>query len=212
MTKNHSWLASLWQPSFAYRSCSSRSRPCSLAAGGSTPVPARQLVAIRVQPSNGDAVAPSGTIPFVASGTFDQAPTTEDGLAVEWSSSDPSVATIDAASGMASCAAIGGPVTIKASQAPKRVRDADLPEFSSGCHRTLRLCVRQHSLRSVNWILQRIRWRSLPSRPRCRNLSNRTARRQHRHRCVRRGHRHYEDVYSLRRPFCIGKASPKSRA
>jgi hypothetical protein len=55
--------------------------------GWSTPVPARQLVAISVQPSNGDAVAPSGTIPFAASGTFDQAPTTEDSLAVQWSSS-----------------------------------------------------------------------------------------------------------------------------
>ena len=120
MAKNHSGLASILatvvRVSILLVAIAALLSGC---GGGSTPVPARQLVAISVQPSNGDAVAPSGTIPFAASGTFDQAPITEDSLAVEWSSSDPSVATIDAASGMASCMAAGGPVTIKASKGAK---------------------------------------------------------------------------------------------
>ena len=120
MAKNHSWLASILatvaRVSILLVAIAAVLSGC---GGGSTPVPARQLVAISVQPSNGDAVAPSGTIPFVASGTFDQAPTTEDSLAVQWSSSDPSVATIDAASGIASCVAVGGPVAIKASKGAK---------------------------------------------------------------------------------------------
>lgn len=88
--------------------------------GGSMSVPPRQLVTISVLPVNGDAIAPSGTIPFAASGTFDQAPTTEDGLTVQWSSSDSSVAHIDSSTGLATCLAAGGPITITASFAGKR--------------------------------------------------------------------------------------------
>jgi hypothetical protein len=88
--------------------------------GASMSVPSRQLIAISVQPLNGDAVAPSGTIPFSASGTFNQMPTTEDPLTVDWSSSDSTVVAIDASTGLATCIAVGGPITITASSAGKK--------------------------------------------------------------------------------------------
>ena len=120
MAKNQSWLSRIVATGFR-ASILPVSIVLGLAGcgGGTMSVPARQLVAISVQPSNGDAIAPSGTIPFAASGTFDQAPTTEESLAVQWSSSDPSVATIDAGTGIASCVAAGGPVTITASKGAK---------------------------------------------------------------------------------------------
>jgi hypothetical protein len=69
-----------------------------------------------VQPKNGAAVSPNGTLPFTASATFDQAPTTEDNVAANWSSSDTSVASIDATTGVATCLKAGGPLTITASR------------------------------------------------------------------------------------------------
>src|SRR5215469_11669502 len=75
----------------------------------------RQLLSIAVQPDTGDAVAPDGTIPFSATGNFDQAPTSETNLAVAWSSSDPRIATVDAKIGIATCVSEGSPVTITAS-------------------------------------------------------------------------------------------------
>jgi hypothetical protein len=82
--------------------------------GGSAPMQSRQLVAITVQPSNGDAVVP-GTLPFSADGTFNQPPTTQTNLAAQWSSSDSSVATIDPNTGLATCVTVGGPIAITAS-------------------------------------------------------------------------------------------------
>jgi hypothetical protein len=82
--------------------------------GGSTPMQLRQLIAITVQPSNGDTIVP-GTLPFTASGTFNQPPTTQTNLAARWTSSNSSVATVDPNTGLASCVAVGGPITITAS-------------------------------------------------------------------------------------------------
>lgn len=79
----------------------------------------RQLVAITVQPGNGQAIEPGGTVPFTATGTFDQAPITQTNLAVQWASSDSNVATIDPNTGIATCLAEGGPITMTASAAGK---------------------------------------------------------------------------------------------
>lgn len=80
--------------------------------------PARQLVSLAVQPSNADVVLPGGTVAFTAAGTFDRAPMTESNIAVQWTSSDSSVVTIDS-TGHASCNAEGGPISIDASAAGK---------------------------------------------------------------------------------------------
>jgi hypothetical protein len=77
----------------------------------------RQLIGISVQPGNGQAIAPDGTVPFSATGTFDQAPTTQANLPVQWASSDSTIATIDPNSGIATCLVVGGPVTVTASAA-----------------------------------------------------------------------------------------------
>jgi hypothetical protein len=82
--------------------------------------PPRTLLSVAVQPGSAEATAPTGTSPFTASGTFDQAPTTQDNLTVQWSSSDPSIATIDADSGIATCVIAGGPVTITAVSGQKK--------------------------------------------------------------------------------------------
>jgi hypothetical protein len=91
-----------------------------LGCGSSSPAPVlgRHLLTITLQPGTAEATAPTGTLPFTASGTFDQPPSTEDNLAVQWASSDPSVATIDS-TGTATCIAVGGPVTITASSSQK---------------------------------------------------------------------------------------------
>lgn len=83
-------------------------------------VPARQLISISVYPASADAVAPTGTIPLSASGTFDQMPTTQDALTAQWSSSDLQVATVDVNTGLTTCVAQGGPVTITASASGKK--------------------------------------------------------------------------------------------
>lgn len=75
----------------------------------------RQLTALAVQPASADAVAPNGTFPFTANGTFNQAPTTQDDPKAVWASSDSLVATIDPGTGLATCIAAGGPVTVTAS-------------------------------------------------------------------------------------------------
>jgi Bacterial Ig-like domain (group 2) len=86
-----------------------------LGCGSGTTPPPRTLVSISVTPASAEANEPTGTLPFTASGTFNQPPTSDDNLAVQWSSSDPTIATVDSQSGMATCVAAGGPVTITAS-------------------------------------------------------------------------------------------------
>jgi len=82
--------------------------------GGAEP---RQLVGVSVQPVRGQAIAPDGTVPFSATGTFDQAPTTQANLPVQWASSDSTIATIDPNTGIATCLVVGGPITVTASAA-----------------------------------------------------------------------------------------------
>lgn len=84
--------------------------------GGSKP--ARNLLSVSVQPGIAEATAPTGTSPFTAAGTFDQPPTAEDTLTAQWSSSDPTIAMIGS-SGIATCVAAGGPITITASSGQK---------------------------------------------------------------------------------------------
>jgi hypothetical protein len=84
--------------------------------GGGGP---RQLISVSVQPVSGQAIAPDGTVPFSATGTFDQAPTTQANLPVQWTSSDSTVATIDPNTGIATCLVVGGPVTVTGSAAGK---------------------------------------------------------------------------------------------
>jgi hypothetical protein len=110
-----------------------------IACGGSstpTATPTRNLLTVAVQPQKGTAVFPNGTLPFTATGTFDQAPITEDSMTVQWSSSDTSVATVDSASGMATCIKAGGPVTVTASKDGKNgtadFECADSTAISSG--------------------------------------------------------------------------------
>jgi hypothetical protein len=74
----------------------------------------RHLISLSVTPGNVEAVAPTGTAQFTATGTFDQAPITDTSVAVQWTTSDSTVATVDA-SGIATCLAAGGPITVTAS-------------------------------------------------------------------------------------------------
>jgi hypothetical protein len=62
---------------------------------GGNSTPAHTLLSIAVQPGNGEATTPTGTLPFTVTGTFDQPPTTQDNLNAQWSSSDTTVATVD---------------------------------------------------------------------------------------------------------------------
>jgi len=87
--------------------------------GDVTPLMERQLVALAVEPANADAVAPGGTAPFSATGTFNQSPSTQTNLPAQWTSSDATIATVDSSTGIATCVATGGPVTISASAAGK---------------------------------------------------------------------------------------------
>src|SRR5262249_12786786 len=84
--------------------------------GGGGP---RQLIGVSVQPVSGQAIAPDGNVPFSATGTFDQTPTTQANLPVQWTSSDSTIATIDPTMGFATCLAVGGPITVTASAAGK---------------------------------------------------------------------------------------------
>ena len=86
--------------------------------GGASIGQPRQLIALAVEPSPASAVL-GGTVSFLASGTFDQAPTTQSNLPVRWASSDSSVVTIDPGTGIATCVLVGGPINITASAAGK---------------------------------------------------------------------------------------------
>jgi hypothetical protein len=74
---------------------------------------------VGVQPRSSQAVAPNGTVTFSATGTFDQAPTAQSSLPVQWASSDSNVASIDPNTGIATCLAVGGPIIVTASAAGK---------------------------------------------------------------------------------------------
>lgn len=88
--------------------------------GGDVTAPmSRELIALAVEPGNAEAVAPGGTAPFSATGTFNQSPSTQTNLTAQWASSDASIATVDSITGIATCIAAGGPVTISASAAGK---------------------------------------------------------------------------------------------
>ena len=89
-----------------------------LSGCGGTPKE-RELVSISVQPGNAQAVVPGGTIAFSAVGNFNQAPLTLPNFAVQWSSSDSSIAVVDPATGLATCATVGGPVRIVGSAPAK---------------------------------------------------------------------------------------------
>ena len=92
----------------------------SVGCGSSNPaVSARSLTSLAVQPPTTEATAPTGTSPFTALGTFNQAPLTAD-VTAQWSSSDTGVVTIDSATGLATCIAVGGPVTITATATQKQ--------------------------------------------------------------------------------------------
>ena len=86
---------------------------------GGSGTPTRTLLSVAVQPANAEAATPAGTAPFTATGTFDQPPMTEDNLTARWSSSDTTVATVDANTGLATCVSVGGPVVITASSGAK---------------------------------------------------------------------------------------------
>jgi hypothetical protein len=90
----------------------------SCGGGGASIGQPRQLIALAVQPSPASAVQ-GGTVTFQATGTFDQAPTTQSNLPVQWASSDSSVVTIDPGTGIATCVVVGGPINITASAAGK---------------------------------------------------------------------------------------------
>jgi hypothetical protein len=85
--------------------------------GGGSMAP-RQLIALAVQPSSTIAIQ-GDAVSFSATGTFDQAPTTQPNMPAQWTSSDASIATIDPNTGKATCITLGGPVTITASTSGK---------------------------------------------------------------------------------------------
>lgn len=87
---------------------------------GGSGTPTRTLLSVAVQPADAEAATPSGTAPFTATGTFDQPPMTEDNLTARWLSSDTTVATVDANTGLATCVSVGGPVVITASSNAKQ--------------------------------------------------------------------------------------------
>jgi hypothetical protein len=86
-----------------------------ISCGGGSVQPQRVLSGLTVQPTNADAVEPDGTVPFSATASFNQPPTTQTGYPAHWISSDSNVATIDPNSGVATCLTQGGPISITAS-------------------------------------------------------------------------------------------------
>jgi hypothetical protein len=86
-----------------------------VSCGGSSMTP-HQLVAIVVSPT-GAGANQGDTVPFTATGTFAQAPTTQTNLPAQWTSSDTATATVKPSTGAATCVGIGGPVTLTASAA-----------------------------------------------------------------------------------------------
>jgi len=90
-----------------------------LACCGGGSMGPRQLIGISVQPVSSQAFPPDGTVTFSATGTFDQAPTTQANLPVQWASSDSTIATIDPNTGLATCLVAGGPITVTGSATGK---------------------------------------------------------------------------------------------
>jgi hypothetical protein len=80
----------------------------------------RQLVSLAVQPTTAAAYAPAGNAVFAATATFDRDPLTENNFAAQWSSSNTTIATVDA-TGDATCLATGD-VTITASNTGGMIR------------------------------------------------------------------------------------------
>lgn len=85
---------------------------CGCGAAASIPQN-RNLLSIAVHPEN-SFVLPGATVPFAATASFDLPPVTENNFPAQWSSSDTTLATIDA-NGVATCVQQGGPITITAS-------------------------------------------------------------------------------------------------
>lgn len=85
--------------------------------GGGSMQPPQLLTGLTVQPADADAVAPNGTIPFIATAIFDRPPLSEPNYPAQWTSSDPSTASVDEKSGIATCLAQGGPISITAASA-----------------------------------------------------------------------------------------------
>jgi hypothetical protein len=83
--------------------------------GGSSMTP-HQLIAIAVSPT-GAGANQGDTVPFTATGTFAQPPTTQTNIPAQWTSSDTTTATVNPSTGAATCVGIGGPITITASAA-----------------------------------------------------------------------------------------------
>ena len=83
---------------------------------GSSGMTPHQLVAIVVSPT-GAGANQGDTVPFSATGTFAQAPTTQTDIPAQWTSSDTTTATVNPSTGAATCVGIGGPITITASAA-----------------------------------------------------------------------------------------------
>jgi len=82
--------------------------------GGAASIPQnRNLLSIAVHPAN-SFVLPGATVPFAATASFDLPPLTENNFPAQWSSSDTTLATIDA-NGVATCVQQGGPITITVS-------------------------------------------------------------------------------------------------
>lgn len=73
----------------------------------------RHLTSLSVTPGDVEAIAPTGTAQFSITGTFDRAPITDTSVVVEWTTSDSGVATVTA-SGISTCLAVGGPITVTA--------------------------------------------------------------------------------------------------
>jgi len=86
-----------------------------MASCGASMTP-HQLIAIAVSPT-GAGANQGDTVPFSATGTFAQPPTTQTKISAQWTSSDTTTATIDPNTGAATCVAVGGPITITASAA-----------------------------------------------------------------------------------------------
>jgi hypothetical protein len=89
---------------------------CGCGAAASIPQN-RNLLSIAVHPAN-SFVLPGATVPFAATASFDLPPVTENNFPAHWSSSDTTMATIDA-NGVATCVQQGGPITITASASEK---------------------------------------------------------------------------------------------
>jgi uncharacterized protein YjdB len=83
--------------------------------GGSSMTP-HQLIAIAVSPT-GAGANQGDTVPFTATGTFAQPPTTQTNIPAQWTSSDTTTATVNPSTGAATCVGVGGPITITASAA-----------------------------------------------------------------------------------------------